>query len=199
MKTRASLLLRIRDPDDAKAWAEFVELYAPLLHAYAMKHGMQDADAADLAQDMLLQMLQSASEFAYDPARGSFRGWLLTVARNRLRKNFAAATRSALTGDSHVRRILESVPEETGEQAWDEDEHRRRLLRWATDRLREQVEPPTWHAFWRTAVLGESVESVSQALGLSPGAVYVARSRMTARLRTLVHSVENGNDFERQQ
>ena len=63
MHTRASLLLRIRDPKDVLAWTEFVRLYAPLLHAYGMKHGLQDADAADLAQDTLRNVLRAAPEF----------------------------------------------------------------------------------------------------------------------------------------
>src|SRR5262249_20891031 len=111
MHTRASLLLRIRDPNDGPAWAEFVALYAPLLHAYGMRNGLQDADAADLAQDTLGHVLRTAPGFVYDPARGSFRGWLFTIARNEIRKAAArAARRAGGTGDTDARLMLEAHP-----------------------------------------------------------------------------------------
>src|SRR5262245_52328481 len=84
--TRLTLLGRIRDLRDAQAWAEFVDLYAPLVYGLARRHGFQDADAADLTQDVLRAVVGAAPTFAYDPARGSFRGWLFTVAHNQLRK-----------------------------------------------------------------------------------------------------------------
>src|SRR3954447_10867278 len=82
--TRASLLLRLRDPRDETAWAEFVDLYAPLVYAYARKQGLQDADAADLSQDVLLSFAGAVSRLEYDPARGLFRNYLFTVVRHKL-------------------------------------------------------------------------------------------------------------------
>src|SRR5262249_46801901 len=95
LATRASLLLRIRDPQDRQAWGEFVALYAPLIHAYGRKRGLQDSDAADLTQEVLRRVSRSAGEFRYDPARGSFRGWLLTVTLNEVRKLGGRRTREA--------------------------------------------------------------------------------------------------------
>src|SRR6516165_2258403 len=82
--TRASLLVRLRDPRDGSAWGEFVELYAPLVFGYARKQGLQDADAADLAQDVLLAVAGSVGRLEYDPARGAFRNWLFTIVRRKL-------------------------------------------------------------------------------------------------------------------
>ncbi len=190
MQTRASLLCRIRDPADRPAWNEFVELYAPLLHRYAMKHGMQDADAADLAQDTLIRMLRAAPDFVYDPAKGSFRGWLLTVARNQLRK-FAGRPqrRDAGTGDSEARARLEQLPDSADDDAW-ETASRQRVFQWAAERIRGEFRAATWQAFWRTAVAGERAEAVARELGLSVGAVYIARSRVTSRLRTVASAAE---------
>src|SRR5205807_1625207 len=88
--TRLSLVVRLRDARDEGAWAQFVELYAPLVFGFARKHGLQDADAADLTQDVLQAVSGGVRRLDYDPQRGSFRGWLFTVARNKLR-NFVAA------------------------------------------------------------------------------------------------------------
>src|SRR5438445_11094512 len=82
--TRASLLVRLRDPHDKEAWAQFVQVYAPVVYGFARKRGLQDADAADLMQDVLRAVLMNAGRLDYDPSRGSFRPWLYTVTRNKL-------------------------------------------------------------------------------------------------------------------
>src|SRR5262245_26403774 len=82
--TRPSLLVRLRDVGDQDAWRQFVRLYAPVVYAYGRRRGLQDADAADLTQDVLRAVLAAAGRFAYDPRRGSFRGWLFTLAHHRL-------------------------------------------------------------------------------------------------------------------
>src|SRR5439155_20638678 len=82
--TRASLLVRLRDPRDEQAWAQFVDLYAPLIYGYARKQGLQDADAADLSQEVFRAIAGAVGRLEYDPARGSFRNWLFTVVRHKL-------------------------------------------------------------------------------------------------------------------
>src|SRR5437667_8501877 len=88
--TRLSLLVRLRDARDDEAWTQFVDLYAPLVYGFARKHGLQDADAADLTQDVLRAVAGAIGKLNYDPRRGSFRGWFFTVVRNKLR-NFLSA------------------------------------------------------------------------------------------------------------
>src|SRR5437588_12482138 len=83
-QTRPSLLVRIRDAGDRTAWLQFVDLYAPLVYRFARRRGLQDADAADLTQEVLQAVAAGSRRLEYDPARGTFRGWLFTVARNRL-------------------------------------------------------------------------------------------------------------------
>src|SRR5262245_9199805 len=82
--TRASLLVRLRDGSDAAAWREFVHLYAPVIYGFARKRGLQDADAADLMQDVLHSVARAVKRLEYDPRRGTFRGWLFTVTRNKV-------------------------------------------------------------------------------------------------------------------
>src|SRR5580700_2400879 len=96
--TRASLLVRLRDPQDEAAWTEFVDLYAPLVYGYARKQGLQDADAADLSQEVLGAVAGAISRLEYDPRRGSFRNWLFTVVRHKL-ANWRRTQRSRPDGN----------------------------------------------------------------------------------------------------
>jgi RNA polymerase sigma-70 factor (ECF subfamily) len=188
--TRASLLVRIRDGRDGLAWSEFVEVYGPLVYAYGRRHGLQDADAADLTQDVLIAVAGAAGRFAYNPERGSFRSWLFTVART---KRLDLATRSARqprgAGDSEAIDRLNALPDRTRDDPdaalWDRD-YQQRLLDWAAEQVRGEFTDSTWQAFWRTAVEKCRPSDVASALGLSVGAVYMARSRVTVRLRAQV-------------
>jgi RNA polymerase sigma factor (sigma-70 family) len=84
-ETRASLLVRIRDRQDNQAWSQFVEIYSPLIYGFGRKHGLQDADAVDLMQEVLRIVARTAERFEYDAKLGSFRGWLFTIVRNEQR------------------------------------------------------------------------------------------------------------------
>jgi RNA polymerase sigma-70 factor (ECF subfamily) len=189
--TRASLLLRIRDPRDRIAWGEFVELYAPLIHAYGMHHGLQDADAADLAQEVLRRVARSAADFEYDPARGSFRGWLFTVTRNELSKLVVrGAKKTKGSGDTAMHDVLAQQPDKSrDEEEWDR-EYQWTLFHWAAERVRAEFREATWQAFWLTAVGGREAGDVAGELNISVGAVYIARSRVTARIRQEIQAVE---------
>jgi RNA polymerase sigma-70 factor (ECF subfamily) len=191
--TRASLLVRIRDGHDHEAWRQFVQLYAPVVYGFARKRGLQDADAADLMQDVLRSVSAAAGRLNYDPSRGTFRGWLYTVARNKI-FNFLDSGRRKIdrgSGDSGVREKLEAQPEPEWDLAasWDQ-EYEKNLAALAMRRVQQEVQPATWQAFWRTAVEGENGRDVAKALGMTPGAVYVARSRVMARLKEEVQRMQ---------
>src|SRR5215213_1897943 len=95
--TRASLLVRLRDPRDEDAWRQFIDLYAPVVYGYARKQGLQDADAADLSQEVLSAVADSVGRLEYDPHRGAFRNWLFTLVRRKL-SNWRRAQKSRLRG-----------------------------------------------------------------------------------------------------
>jgi RNA polymerase sigma-70 factor (ECF subfamily) len=189
--TRASLLVRLRDPEDGTAWREFVDLYAPLVYGYLRKRGLQDADAADLCQDVLGAVARSIGRLEYDPARGAFRNWLFTLVRRKL-ANWRRDRRGqpACGGDTGTRQLLEQWPAPAGDEAAWEDEWQRRAFAWACAQVRRDVTDATWQAFWRTFIERHPSKQVAADLGLSVASVYLARSRVLARLRELVRSVQ---------
>jgi RNA polymerase sigma factor (sigma-70 family) len=194
--TRASLLVRIRDCDDQAAWSQFVDLYAPLIYRFARGHGLQDADAADLAQDVLQAVAKSARGLEYDPKRGTFRGWLYTVTRNKLRNFLAKRGREAQgTGDTSQQLLLNQHPERDDEDSalWDR-EYEHQLFAWAAEQVRGEVQESTWRAFWLTAVEGRSGKDVSEQLGISIAATYLAKSRVMARLKELIRDAVADQD-----
>jgi RNA polymerase sigma factor (sigma-70 family) len=189
--TRASLLLRLRDPQDGEAWRQFVNLYAPLVYGYARKQGLQDADAADLSQEVLGAVAGAVGRLKYDPKRGSFRNWLFTIVRHKL-SNWQAARGNRMrgSGDTATQRLLEQCSFlEGGEPEW-ETEWQRRLLTWACEEVRRNVTDSTWQAFRKTAIEGQPGKLVAADLGMSVGAVYLARKRVLGRLKELVRSVQ---------
>jgi RNA polymerase sigma-70 factor (ECF subfamily) len=190
--TRGSLLVRLRDTADGPAWRQFVEIYAPLIFGFFRKKGVQDADAADLTQDVLAAVARALRDFAYDPGKGSFRGWLFTAVRHRLQR-FAASQAPRGAGTTSALEQVQQLPARADEPDWDH-ECERRLFHWAADQLRPTVAETTWQAFWQTAVEGKNPRDVGQALGLTVAAVYMAKSRMLARLKALIQEVQGEVD-----
>jgi RNA polymerase sigma-70 factor (ECF subfamily) len=190
--TRLTLLVRLRDVQDAAAWEEFVEIYAPLIYGLARRHGFQDADASDLTQEVLRAAVTALPTFTLDRKRGSFRGWLFTVARNELRKLVLARKRQPQgSGSAAAQEFLEGQPAPREDESVWNQEYQTRLFTWAAGKARPNFRESTWQAFWRTAVEGQDVALVAEALGLSIGAVYVAKSRVLARIQELVEAAQS--------
>ncbi|MGO9110904.1 MAG: RNA polymerase sigma factor [Thermoguttaceae bacterium] len=191
LSTRPSLLIRIRDSQDALAWNEFVGIYGPLVYWFGRRRGLQDADAADLTQEVLRAVSCAVAQFQYDPDRGGFRRWLFTVTRNELADFVGRAHRGPVgAGDTAMKKFLEQQPVVVDEaRLWDE-EYQQQILDWAAERVQSEVHESTWQAFWQTAVEGQRAEEVAKRLGMSVGAVYIAKSRVIARLREHVEQQE---------
>jgi RNA polymerase sigma factor (sigma-70 family) len=188
--TRVSLLVQIRDGSNHAAWQEFVNLYGPVVYGFARKRGLQDADAADLMQDVLRSVSSAIGRLDYDRGQGTFRGWLFTITRNKI-FNFLSARRirPQASGDSSTNRLLVEQPDgAAGDEAW-ELEYQRRLAALAMERVKGEFQAKTWKAFWLTSVEGASTAEAAKKTGLSPGAIYVAKSRVLARLKDEVESM----------
>ncbi|MEM8735414.1 MAG: sigma-70 family RNA polymerase sigma factor [Planctomycetota bacterium] len=190
--TQPSLLVRLRDERDGESWSRFVGIYAPVIYGFLVQKGIQDADAADLTQDVMASVASSIHSFEYQPNRGRFRGWLFTVTQNRLRNHWrSVASRAVAKGDSQSYQLLLEQPDSSGADGdkWDH-EYERHLFAAATERVRPQVQEGTWLAFWATAIDGESPKSVGIRLSMSPAAVRLAKARVLARIKREVQAVE---------
>ena len=187
--TRPSLLLRLRDVTDEQAWRDFVRIYTPLIFGYCRRRNLQEADAADVAQEILCAVAAAMPAFDYDPQRGRFHGWLLQVTRHKVQNFFARSYRHPRpAGETTLERIPAEQPSPAEQAVWEED-YRQRLFLWAADKARPEFQPATWEAFWLTSVESLSVKETAARTGISAGAVYIARCRVVARLRELVESV----------
>lgn len=190
--TRPSLLVRLRDSRDEPAWEEFVAVYTPLIDRVARSRGLQEADAADLTQDVFRAVAGAIERWDLDPSRGSFRGWLFRIARNLAINLLAARKRHEQgSGDSEVLEKLHRLPAPEAEETVVFDaEYRRSLFQRAAELVRGEVKESTWRAFWETGVEGREPGEVAGELGLSVGAVYIARSRVMARMRGKIEEIE---------
>lgn len=184
-------MLRLREAESQEAWNQFVEIYAPLIHSYGLHHGLQDADAADLAQEVLQAVSGSIRSFEYDPARGAFRGWLLTVTRNKMRRLGGRRKHEPRgSGDTVANEMLAQTPEDQADEEMWTQSHQWRLFHWAAEKVKSGFQEASWQAFWRTSVDNAPAADVAAELGLSLGAVYIAKSRVLAKIRELILTVE---------
>ncbi len=189
--TRHTLIAKLRDPADAQAWREFLALYEPLVYRLARHKGLQDADARDLCQEVFRAVARAIDRWEPDPARGSFRGWLFTIARNLMINFLTRRDRHPRgSGDSNVLAMLDALPaDDPHASAVFDAEYRKRLFRWAADQVKDEFAAKTWQAFWQTGVENRPVAEVAADLGMTAGAVYIARSRVLARLRQRIQQL----------
>jgi RNA polymerase sigma factor (sigma-70 family) len=178
-ETRPSLLLRVRDSGDADAWRTFMTIYAPLVYGYVRRRGLQDADAADLTQDVMGEVARVIRSFEYQPARGRFRDWLFLITRRRLmRFSGRQARRIEQVCESAE---LEQLEDEGTAGEWD-DAFNARVLRVALQRVRPCFEPLTWRAFELVWLESRSAAETAGELSLRIELVYIAKSRVLKRL-----------------
>lgn len=177
--TRPSLLARIRDPQDSASWQTFVTIYTPLVYRYARRKGFQDADAADLAQEVLTEVARSIPRFDYEPERGRFRDWLGCIARRQIARFLERRQRGgavAQPGDE-----LDRVEASQADPEW-VDEYNTRLLQVVLEQAEPHFEPATWKAFVRVWIDGKPAREVADELQVPIDSVYVAKSRVLKRL-----------------
>jgi RNA polymerase sigma-70 factor (ECF subfamily) len=189
-----SLLERLRQATtDQEAWREFVDRYAPTIHSWCRRWGLQQADAQDVTQAVLLILARRLKTFTYDPA-ASFRGWLHTVTRHTWAAFVEDRQQAPLTsGDRRVTHALETLEAREDLVCRLKDCFDHELLEQALERVRTRVEPHTWEAFRLTALEQVSAGDVASKLEMKVATVYVARSKVQNMVRTEVQRLE-GNE-----
>jgi RNA polymerase sigma-70 factor (ECF subfamily) len=189
--TRASLLLRLRDSSDHDAWVEFATLYEPTIYRVLRRAGLQDADALEVLQDLFLAVNRNIERWQHGGEHGSFRGWLRRVTRNLVVSWVRRQRRQLATTPVDLDSLLESNPAVDGPETDEFDRELRRVMfRSASEKVRAEVRPQTWQAFWDVAVSGISVAETARKLGMTAGAVRVAKCRMISRLSVVVAEME---------
>jgi len=191
-ETRASLICRLPDAADGRAWDDFIGLYGPLVYRLARRHGLQPADSDDVVQDVLAAVARSVESWLARSERGPFRAWLLRIARNvAINALTRPRHRASGTGNSDMAQLLLQHPDPNGDAASEYDlEYRRELFRWAAERVRGEVADRTWQAFWLSAIEEQPIAAVASELKMSVGSIYIARSRVMTRLREKVQEFE---------
>jgi RNA polymerase sigma factor (sigma-70 family) len=191
--TPVTLLIQLRqDPSDQAGWDEFVERYGRHIYRWCRQWKLQDADAEDVTQDILVKLSQKLRVFAYDPSL-SFRGWLKTVAHHAWR-DFDDHRRRAQhgAGDNQVQALMQTLEAREDlakklEQAFDLE-----LLEAAKVRVRLRVAPHTWEAFRLMALEGLPVAEVAARVHIQVAMVYVAKSKVQKMLQEEIGKLELG-------
>jgi RNA polymerase sigma-70 factor (ECF subfamily) len=183
--TSRSLLERVK-ADDAAAWDRLVALYAPLVFSWCRRWDLQDQDTADIFQEVFQAVAKHIHSFRKDRPGDTFRGWLRTITHNKVHDHFRRLGREpgGVGGtDAQTRLAQVPAPAPAEEDAPGDVEAERGLFYRGLDLIRAEFEDRTWQAFWRTAVEGQAPRDVGAELGMSPGAVRVAKCRVLQRLR----------------
>lgn len=170
---------KAREPE---AWRRLVQLYSPAIFRWAKRAGLKDEDAADIVQDVWASVSTHLGRFQRDENTGTFRGWLWTIARNKVRDLARRRGDSAAgAGGTAAQIAIANIPEI---EPSDETSHGApSMVERALEFIRPDFEPHTWQAFWRTTVLGQPAREVADDLGMAPNAVHQARFRIVKRLR----------------
>ena len=197
-ETSLSLLERLRHSPENEGWNRLADLYTPLLRAWLRRYDVQDSDANDLVQEVLLAVSKDLGKFEHRGQPGAFRGWLKAILINRLRKFWRARDRRPQArGDSDIDARLAQLDDPASEmsQIWNR-EHDQYVLRQLMALAEPHFEPNTWKAFCRVALDGAKPDGVAKEMGISRNAVVIAKCRVLSRLRQDSEGlVESSPDF----
>jgi RNA polymerase sigma factor (sigma-70 family) len=187
-QTSMSLMDQLRQsPKNDEAWDRFVRRYRPKIYGWCRKWGLQDADADDVAQDVIAKLTQKMSGFEYDQSR-CFRAWLKTVTQRTLSDLMTSRTRA--TGDQSIRSLLETLEARADLERRIEEIFNRELLELAMSRVRERVASSTWDAFRLTTFQGHTGAEVSKMLNMPVASIFVAKHRVQKMLKEEIDKLE---------
>ena len=204
LSTRRSLVERLGNLDDQASWRTFFEGYGGLLYRVARAAGLTDSEAQEAVQETVITVARNIGGLRYDPAVGSFKGWLLQTARWRIADQFRRRERPgrledggpshAATDDDRRTAHIDRVADPAGdglESLW-EAEWRENLLAAALGRVRKQVDPRQYQIFDCCVNKGWPAARVARELGVNVAQVYLGKHRVGAVLKKIVAEMERG-------
>src|SRR5262249_46320385 len=180
-------------PDDPQAWNLFVERYQPRIRRWCLSWGLQDSDADDVGQEVLVKLFAALRKFQYDPSR-SFRAWLKTVTQHAWLDFVAARRRDPEHAASRIDTLTGSAEAQLDLERRLEDAFDRELRELAMHRVQKRTKPANWDAFHLTAVEGLSGAEAAKRLGIPVAHVFVAKHRIQKLLQEEVRSLKNEPD-----
>jgi RNA polymerase sigma factor (sigma-70 family) len=194
--TRASLIGRVKDLGDQSGWQEFFDIYWRLIYATALKAGLSDAEAQDVVQETILTVAKAMPGFDYDPARGSFKGWLrktthwriLDHLRRRARDPAAPQDRADSSRTPTIERIVDPASLEP-DAGWEAD-WEKNFMEAAIERVKHKVKPRQYQLFDCYVRKGWPMSEVTRKLGVSMAQVYFAKRKLTGLIRQEAHELE---------
>ena len=190
-ETRDSLLVQVRSPANREAWDQFASIYRPAIYRLARHKGLQDADAQDLAQRVLMAVASAIGRWEKSDEAVRFRHWLRRLTRNAILNALVRQPQDHAAGGSWVQELLLEQPDDDPHAtAQIELEYRRELYLRAARLVQSDVEPKTWRAFELTVVENRSIGVAAVELDMPVGTIYAARSRIMRRLRKAVQDLE---------
>ena len=195
--TRATLLERLKDWQDRSSWQEFFDTYWKLIYGVARKAGMTVAEAQDVVQETMLSVTRHMPTFKYDPAIGSFKGWLLNMTRwriiDQLRTRGSAGAHQPLAGgDTTGTGIVEQVVDPASQrldQIWDE-EWEKTIFDAAIAKIKHHIDPQKYQLFEFYVMKEWPAEKVAETFGVPVDHVYLAKHRISEVLKEEVHRLE---------
>jgi len=197
--TRRSLVDRLANWGDQRRWQQFFDTYWKLIYSAARKSGLTDAEAQEVVQETVITVAKNIESLEYDPAIGSFKGWLLQITRWRIadqfRKREPVAAKRPQSQDDRLTATIERVPDSriTHLDAVWEAEWKENLLEAAMVRAKKKIDPKQFQIFDCYVRKGWPAQKVAARLRVNVGQVYLARHRVAALLKKELKSLEKNN------
>ncbi len=195
--TRRSLLTRLKNWDDQESWKDFFDTYSKLIYSVALKAGLNETEAEEVVQETIIAVAKQMKRFKYDPAIGSFKGWLLHTTRwrinDQLRKRRGEGGAMGRKHKTSTRTAtVERIPDPAAsnlEDIW-EQEWRKTMFEVAIGKVRRRVDPGQYQIFDAYVIKQWPVKKVIEVLGVSPGQVYLAKHRISALIKKEIANLE---------
>ena len=194
--TRRSLVDRLANWDDQRRWQEFFDTYWKLIYSAARKSGLADAEAQEVVQETVITVAKNIDRLQYDPAIGSFKGWLLQITRWRIadqfRKREPGAAKRPSAPDDPLTATIERVPDLQTvdlDAVW-EAEWKDNLLEAAIARVKKKIDPKQFQIFDCYVRKEWPAQKVAARLAVNVGQVYLARHRVSALLKKEIKTLE---------